>query len=419
MTLSNSTKWLLAGATLIASVSTAFAQTNLRAFVSSQHRPDVWRKAFDMYEAKNPNVKVAIETGGNTSEAQAQYLNTVMTAKDTSLDVLILDVIRPAQYAAAGWTVPFNEVIGKDADGYMKRYLPAYAEANTVDGKIVALPAFADAMFLYYRKDLLEKHGVQPPTTWDELAAASKKITGAEKDGNLQGLSFQGKAIEGAVCTFLLPYWSAGKQLVTDGKLSFDKAQAVKALKLWKDFVDQGVAKPNIAEVATDDTRKEFQAGNVVFAVNWSYAWGQFQGAESAVKDKVGVVKLPAVQGGQPASCLGGWEWAVSAYSNNKSEAQKFVQYLSSPEVSKFMAINASLLPQFPEVYTDPDVTKAVAWFATARPVVETAKARPVTPRYNEVSEIIRTTVNGVLAGQSTPEQGADQMESRLRRVLR
>jgi multiple sugar transport system substrate-binding protein len=419
MTLSNSTKLLLAGATLIASVSTAFAQTNLRAFVSSQHRPDVWRKAFDMYEAKNPNVKVAIETGGNTSEAQAQYLNTVMTAKDTSLDVLILDVIRPAQYAAAGWTVPFNEVIGKDADGYMKRYLPAYAEANTVDGKIVALPAFADAMFLYYRKDLLEKHGVQPPTTWDELAAASKKITGAEKDANLQGLSFQGKAIEGAVCTFLLPYWSAGKQLVTDGKLSFDKAQAVKALKLWKDFVDQGVAKPNIAEVATDDTRKEFQAGNVVFAVNWSYAWGQFQGAESAVKDKVGVVKLPAVQGGQPASCLGGWEWAVSAYSNNKSEAQKFVQYLSSPEVSKFMAINASLLPQFPEVYTDPDVTKAVAWFATARPVVETAKARPVTPRYNEVSEIIRTTVNGVLAGQSTPEQGADQMESRLRRVLR
>ena len=51
--------------------------------------------------------------------------------------------------------------------------------------------------------------------------------------------------------------------------------------------------------------------------------------------------------------------------------------------------------------------------------VVETAKARPVTPRYNEVSDIIRTTVNAVLAGQSTPEEGATQMEGRLRRVLR
>jgi hypothetical protein len=145
-------------------------------------------------------------------------------------------------------------------------------------------------MFLYYRKDLLEKHGVQPPQTWDELAAAAKKVTAAEKDANLQGLSFQGKAIEGAVCTFLLPYWSMGKQLVSDGKLSFDKDAAVKSLKLWKDFVDQGVAKKNIAEVATDDTRKEFQAGNVLFAVNWSYAWGQFQGAESAVKDTAGLL---------------------------------------------------------------------------------------------------------------------------------
>jgi multiple sugar transport system substrate-binding protein len=419
MTLSKTMKLLLTGTALTLSGSAAMAQTNLRVFVSSQHRPDVWRKAFDMYEAKNPTVKVTIETGGNTSEAQAQYLNTVMTAKDTSLDVMILDVIRPAQYAAAGWTVPFNETLGNDAANYMKRYLPAYAEANTVDGKVVALPAFADAMFLYYRKDLLEKHGVQPPQTWDDLAAAAKKITDAEKNTNLQGLSFQGKAIEGTVCTFLLPYWSMGKQLVSNGKLDFDKEAAVKSLAMWKGFVDQGVAKKNIAEVATDDTRKEFQAGNVVFAVNWSYAWGQFQGADSAVKDKVGVVKLPAVKGGQPASCLGGWEWGVSAYSNNKSEAQKFVQYVSSPEISEFMAINAALLPQFPDVYTDADVTKAVPWFADARPVVETAKARPVTPRYNEVSDIIRTTVNSVLAGQSTPEEGAGQMEGRLRRVLR
>src|SRR5690606_37535880 len=210
-------KMLVAGAALGLTASAALAETNLRVFVSSQHRPDVWRKAFDMYQEARPDVKITIETGGNTSEQQAQYLNTVMTAKDSSLDVMILDVIRPAQYAAAGWTVPFNAVIGGDIGLYMKSYLPAYAEANTVDGKVVALPAFADAMFLYYRKDLLEKHGVEPPTTWDELAAAAKKITAAENDPNLQGLSFQGKAIEGAVCTFLLPYWSMGKNLVSEG----------------------------------------------------------------------------------------------------------------------------------------------------------------------------------------------------------
>lgn len=414
---------LLAGSAL-AFTATSALSADLRVFVSSQHRPDVWRKAFDMFETEHPGVKVKIETGGNTSELQAQYLNTVMSAKDSSLDVMILDVIRPAQFAAAGWTVPFNYTIG-DTKGFMAKYLPAYAGANTIDGKVVALPAFADAMFLYYRKDLLEKHGVAVPKTWSELSAAAKKITdaengtGANRSSVLQGLSFQGKAIEGAVCTFLLPYWSQGKDLVTNGKLTFDKDAATKSLALWKGFVDSGVAKPNIAEVATDDTRKEFQAGDVLFAVNWSYAWGQFQGDQSAVKDKVGVAVLPAMDGGKPASCLGGWEWGVSSYSKNQGDAQTLVKYLSSPKISEFMAVNAALLPVFPELYKDEDVVKAVPWFGQAQDVVTSAKARPVTPRYNEVSEIIRTTVNAVLAGTMTPDKGVEQMEARLQRVLR
>ena len=404
---------IITGALLALSLTTSLAAAaDLKVYISSQHQPQVWRQVLDKFEAANPGTKVAIETGGNTSEAQAQYLNTIMSAKDPSLDVLILDVIRPAQFAAAGWTVPFE---GKD----MSSYLPAYAEANTVNDKVVALPAFADSMFLYYRKDLLDKYGIAPPKTWDELTAAAKKIAEGEKNPDLQGLSFQGKAIEGAVCTFLLPYWSQGKNLVENGKLTFDKTAAVNSLKLWKSFVDQGVAKKNIAEVATDDTRKEFQAGNVVFAVNWSYAWAQSQGKDSAVAGKVGVARLPAVAGGEQATCLGGWEWGVSAYSNHKDEAQKLVEYLSSQETSTCMAVNGSLLPTYPAAYKDEAVLKAAPWFADALQVVETAKPRPVTPRYNEVSEVIRTTVNAVLAGVTTPEDGAAQIEARLKRIIR
>lgn len=389
----------------------ASAETQLKVYLSSQGQPAVWRKALDQFEARNPGIKVMIELGGATSDLQAQYLNTVMSAKDPSLDVLILDVIRPAQFAAAGWLSPFPE---KD----LQAYLRPYAEANIVAGKVVALPAFADAMFLYYRKDLLDKYDIPPPKTWEELAIAAQKITDGERNPNLQGLSFQGKAIEGAVCTFLLPYWSQGKTIVENGKLAFDRDAAIKALALWKGFVDKGVAKRSIAEVATDDTRKEFQAGNVVFAVNWGYAWALFQGEGSAVIGKVGVSQLPAVAGGQQSTCLGGWEWGVSAYSKHQDEAKKLAEYLSGPETSRFMAINGSLLPTYPALYTDSEVTKAAPWFADAVAVVRTARARPVTPRYNEVSEVIRTTVNAVLAGVATPADGASQIESRLKRIL-
>jgi len=50
--------------------------------------------------------------------------------------------------------------------------------------------------------------------------------------------------------------------------------------------------------------------------------------------------------------------------------------------------------------------------------VLEAAQSRPVTPRYNDVSDVIRTQTNAVLAGSETPQDAAAQMQARLRRVL-
>ena len=412
---------MLVGA-LIASliIPVANAQTTLRVFAGGQQqRPDLTRKMFDEYEKRNPGVKITLESGGATSELQRQYLSTVLGAKDATLDVFILDIINPAQYHAAGWIEPLDQYLGvKDAKSYMSQYLPAYATADVIDNKIVALPNFADSMFLYYRKDLLDKYGVKAPVTWDELASSAQKIQQGEKSANLQGLSFQGAPIEGAVCTFLLPYWSQGKDFQKGAKL--DKPAAVSGLNMWLGMVDKGVAKKNIAEVKTGDTVNEFMAGDVVFAINWGYAWDLFQqDPNSKVKEKVGVAKLPAMTGGQSATCIGGWQWAVSAFSKNKAEAAKLVRFMSSPEVSKFLAINGSLLPVFANTYADKDVLARNPWYDLALPVVQSARSRPVSSRYAEVSDVVRTQTSAALARVTKPEATVDEIDSRLQRVLR
>ena len=404
----------------LAALPPAFADTVLRVFAGGpQQRTDLTRKMFDEYEKSHPGVKITLESGGATSELQRQYLSTVLGAKDSSLDVLILDIINPAQYYAAGWIEPLNGYLGvNDAKGYMGKYLPAYATADVIDGKIVALPDFADAMFLYYRKDLLDKYGVKPPTTWDELATVAQKIQQGEKNPNLQGLSFQGAPIEGAVCTFLLPYWSQGKDYQKGTKL--DRKAAVSGLDMWLGMVDKGVAKKNIAEVKTGDTVNEFMAGDVVFAINWGFAWDLFQtDAKSKVKGNVGVAKLPAMQGGRPVTCIGGWQWSVSAFSKNKAEAAKLVQFMSSPDVSKYLAINGSLLPVYANVYSDPAVLKVNPWYGLALPVVESAKSRPVTERYAEVSDVVRTQTSAALARVQKPEATVDEIDNRLSRAMR
>ena len=403
------------------SVSAYAQQTTLRVFSGgANQRPDLMRKLFDQYQAKNPTVKIDIETGGATSELQRQYLSTVLNAKDSAIDIYMIDIVNPAQYFGAGWLEPLDAYIGKPAD-VLKPYLPVYSTSNVVDGKLAAMPAFADAMFMYYRKDLLDKHGVKEPKTWDELAAAASKIQKAEGNPNLQGLSIQGAPIEGAVCTFLLPYWGQGKDFNdAAGKMTLDKAAATKGLAQWLSMVDQGVIKKNVAEVKTPDTVNEFKAGQVVFAINWGFAWDRFKDdPDSNVKGKVGVMPLPAMAGGKSATCVGGWQWAVSAFSKNKPAAANLVKFMSSPEASKFLAQEGSLLATYQSVYTDADVVKAVPWFKDAANVVIAGKSRPISKDYGQVSDVIRTTTSAVLARTKSPADGVTEIESRLARVMR
>ncbi len=410
---------LVAGLTI---TSAAYAQqTTLRVFSGgANQRPDLMRKLFDQYQAKNPNIKIDIETGGATSELQRQYLSTVLNAKDTAIDIYMIDIVNPAQYFGAGWLEPLDAYVG-DAATALKAYLPVYASSNVVDGKVAAMPAFADAMFMYYRKDLLAKHGVAEPKTWDDLSAASKKIQAAEGNPNLQGLSIQGAPIEGAVCTFLLPYWSQGKDFNdASGKMTLDKGAATKGLNQWLTMVDQGVIKKNVAEVKTPDTVNEFKAGQVVFAINWGFAWDRFQqDKDSTVQGKVGVMPLPAMAGGKSATCVGGWQWAVSAFSKSKAAAAGLVKFMASPEASKFLAVEGSLLPVYQSVYTDADVVKGAPWFKDAANVVVAGKSRPQSKDYGQVSDVIRTTTSAVLARTKKPEEGVEEIGSRLARVMR
>ncbi|GAO76133.1 ABC transporter substrate-binding protein [Meiothermus ruber] len=410
--------WLLVAVLVF---STALAQqTRLRVFVGGQQRPDVMRKIFDLYQSRNPGVRVDLEVGGATSDQQQQYLTTVLASRDPSIDVILIDVIRPAQYLASRWADTLDKYLpAASRQNLLRQYLPAYSQANVINGQLVALPAFADAMFLYYRADLLEKYNFKPPTTWDEVIQQAQTILQRENNPNLNGIGYIGAPIEGTVCTFLLPIWAAGGDVTNaQGQFSLTVEQAQRSLQFWVSLMDRRVSPPNMAEKPQDTIRQEMQAGRWIFGTLFAYAWNRFQNdPDSQVKGKIGVVPLPAFPGGRQASCLGGWQWAVSDFSRNKAQAHRLVRFLSSPEVSKILAIDASNLPVFPSLYRDADILRVNPWFAQALPVVQAARARPQHPRYAEISEAIRVNTNQVLARQKTPEQGARDIVNRLQAI--
>ena len=409
---------------LVALAAFGLAQTPLTVFIGGQQRPDVIGPLLEQFNAANPDVVAAFEVGGATSDVQQQYLNTVLTSRSGEIDIFLIDVVRPAQYAASGWAEPLNGYFASDAEmmAYLADFLPGPIEANLIDGTLYALPAFTDAQFLYYRADLLEKYGFAPPTTWDELKMQALTIQQQENDPNLQGFNYQGFAGEGTTCTFLEALWSAGGNW-TDGagNVTLETPEAERAMAWYDDTLASGITVQNIAEMSTDLSRQQFQAGNVVFMLNWGYAWAHFQGSSpqaTEVAGKVGVAPLPAFEGFDSATCIGGWQWAINPFSANKDAAWRLLEFLASPDSQRVLAVEASNIPARQSLYADDAVLAAAPHFGAFYDVIINARSRPVTPFYNDVSEAIRFPMNAFFARQLPAAEALAEMQRGVEEAL-
>ncbi|PJN96273.1 hypothetical protein CNY89_03550 [Amaricoccus sp. HAR-UPW-R2A-40] len=132
---------------------------------------------------------------------------------------------------------------------------PAIVESQTVDGRLVALPLFTDAPALYYRKDLLEKHGAAVPATWAELTETAARIQEAERAAgaaDLWGFVWQGNAYEGLTCNALewIKSFGGGQIVEADGTISINNEKAAAALDLAASWV---IADEHVVAHGRDD----------------------------------------------------------------------------------------------------------------------------------------------------------------------
>ncbi|GGD86288.1 ABC transporter substrate-binding protein [Aureimonas endophytica] len=353
----------------------------------------------------------------STTDQFGQY-RLWLAAGNSDIDVYRTDVIWAPQLA--DYFLDLKPLVGDEVG----KHIPAVIESQTVNGKLVAMPTFADAPALYYRKDLLEKYGKQPPKTWAELAATAKEIQDKERaagQGQLWGFVFQGAPYEGLTCDGL--EWVAssggGRIVETDGTISINNPKAAAALETAKSWVNT-IAPPGVLSYKEEEARGVWQTGNAVFMRNWPYAFSLGNGGDSAIKGKIDVVPLPAGEGGSSAATLGGWNIAISKFSKHQEAAAAFVKFWSSAEEQKLRAINYSRLPTIPALYDDPEIKEKQPLVARWREVFLAAVPRPSAPtkaKYNEVSSEFWTAVNNTLAGNGTAESNLKRLEAKLKRL--
>src|SRR5215212_2610158 len=245
-------------------------------------------------------------------------------------DVLMLDNPDIQQIAETGALAPLDDY-GINADGYA----PGPVSAATYEGKLYGLQPGANTIAIFYNKEILDKAGVKPPTTWDELKTAAKKLT-VDKQ---YGFAFNATADYEGAWQFLPPMWTNGGD-----ETSLTSPQVAEALQLWKDLVDDGSVSKSAVNWKQSDVNDQFIAGKAAMMLNGPWQIPSLQKA----KVNFGVAPFPINRPDQTSIApLGGEAWTVTATGDEAkmAKAAELVKCMNTDENQMLRAKQGGLVP--------------------------------------------------------------------------
>ncbi len=371
--------------------------------------------------AEETGHEVDIVSTPNDATEKLSLYQQLLGSQSSDVDVIMIDIVWPG--LLADHLVDLSEYLPEDAT---EGFFPALVDNNTVDGKLVAMPWFTDAGLLYYRQDLLDKYDFDVPETWQELTETAQAVQAAEREaGNddFWGYTFQGRAYEGLTTNALEWVASHGGGTIVDdaGNVTINNARAAAALDLAASWIDD-ISPEGTLNHTEEETRGIFQSGNALFLRNWPYVWALANGEDSDVAGKVGMAPLPHGPEGESVATLGGWNWAVSRYSEHPEIAADLVAYLTAPEQQKAHAIEMGMNPTIEALYEDEEVLASNPSMSDLYATLTNGVPRPATVTatdYPRVSNAFFNRVHEVLSGNQDGAAAVQQLQGELRRLSR
>lgn len=343
-------------------------------------------KQVDAFNKANKTIQISYQEQGAVTQDLHDKFVTVATAKDPSADIVSMDVPYVPEFAAAGWTIAVDDALG---GGEREKFYKGTLDGATFNGKLYAVPWFNNGPGLFYRKDLLDKAGLQPPKTYDELLAACQKLQTPQIAGFIQ----QMPQSEGGIINWMEYLWGYGGDLVDD-KLNVivDKGTAgVDSMQKLKDFIYKDKIMPEsvLALKLGQDATNIFATGGAVFLRIWYGNVSTLYDPKQSklTTDQWGVTNLPSKDGTKPGpGCLGTWNLGVSTYSKHQKESVEAIKWLTSLEQQTARFLDNVNLPARPAVFDNPQVQAKYPYAKSAQSSLDNLKPRPVTPFWGQMS---------------------------------
>ncbi len=282
-------------------------------------------------------------------------------------------------------------------------------------GSLFGIPYGSETSVLGYRKDIFEKHGLEVPTTYDEMLDIACQIP--ELEPGMGGLSSRAASGHHAAHAFLLHLNPLGGGIFDDDwNPTVNNAAGVQAAEALKKIVDCG------PEGATNfgfgEALGSFLNGDTAMFLDTTVVAGQINDpAKSQVVGKVGWALHP--MGTERASQTGGFGIGIPANAENKEAAFLLMQWLTSKQGDKLVALAGGNPSRF-STHADADVNAKFPHMKTFGEALQYADPdwRPIIPVWGKINADLGTTLSKVLTEDLDIQTALDGVAERTRAVM-
>ena len=367
------------------------------------------------FEKENPGIRIQIIEAPNATDLTENLYTSAFILGDSPYDLVYMDVIWTAKFAAAGWLLDLSDRV---TDKDLKVFLDKDVEAGRYKRKLYRIPLRSDVGMLYYRKDLLQQAGVKPPETFEELVNVSQELQ--KKKAATWGYVWQGAQYEGLPAMFVEILKGFGGFWINPdtNEVGLDKPEAIKAVEFLRNAIAQGISPPGVTTYREEDTRRLFVSGQTAFLRNWPYVWSSANEDASKIKGKVGIKPMVHIPGETGGACLGGWGMGISKTSKHPEEAWKAIQYFTSKEAQQRFTLETGNISSRRDLFADPQIVAKYPHYRQLQKVVESAVLRPSISQYAQASDILQRYLNATLSNPQLSAEKAMQSAAKETRSL-
>jgi multiple sugar transport system substrate-binding protein len=314
----------------------------------------------------------------------------------------------------------FSDLNGRIKDiGGKGAYAPGIWQTTQLAGQngTYAIPWFTEARAIYYRKDVLDKAGIDPATAfkdWDSLEQTLQTIKDKVPEINGKPISPFGSPGKKAfdLVHHVMPFvWDAGgAELSADDKKStIDSPQAEQGVNFMASLIQKGLYDKSMLERDGTQVENQFKGGRLAVWIGGPWVLGSVARTDDtnwvkAARENVGVAPMPSGPSGKGFTFVGGSNLMMFKNTKHPNEAWALMKYLSGDAVQKEYAnlmgmFPARLQPQQQVGNSDPDHK---AFFAA----IQQGRTYAPIPQWAQIENAYKNRLGAILdsaAGQGRP----------------